>query len=162
MNGTTPVPVRVTSWGLPLALSVILSVPVLAPTAVGVNVTLIVQLAPAASALPQLLVWSKSPLIAIAAIFSVALPALLSVTVSGALVLPTSCLAKLRLASDRVASGPLKNAVPVRLTFCGLPGELSVRVIAPILVPAALGANLTLIVQSPPTARLLGHVSVTV
>ena len=60
--------VRVKSWPMPLKLtvcvlpavpllsSVMVSVPVRAPTAVGVNVTLMVQEAPAATLVPQVLV----------------------------------------------------------------------------------------------------------
>jgi hypothetical protein len=52
----TPVPVRLTVWVAGLALSVIVKVPLLDPAAVGVKVTLRVQLAPAATVAPQLLV----------------------------------------------------------------------------------------------------------
>lgn len=51
-----PLPVRLRMCGLPAALSVITSVPVRAPEAVGVKVTLIVQSAPTATEAPQLLV----------------------------------------------------------------------------------------------------------
>ena len=51
-----PVPERLTVWGLPLALSAMLSAAVRAPLADGVKVTLIVQLAPAATLVPQLFV----------------------------------------------------------------------------------------------------------
>jgi hypothetical protein len=51
-----PVPVRLTTCGLPEALSVTLTVPVRVPAAVGVNFTLMLQFPPAASELPQLLV----------------------------------------------------------------------------------------------------------
>ena len=60
--GATPVPVKLAVCGLPLALSVTVKVPVRVPVAAGANVTLIVHLLPAASELPQLLVWAKSPL----------------------------------------------------------------------------------------------------
>jgi len=43
---------------LPVALSVTVIVPVRVPTAVGVKVTLMEQLAPAAREVPQLLVWA--------------------------------------------------------------------------------------------------------
>ena len=59
---TPPMPVSVAVCGLPLALSVTVKVPVRVPVVVGRKVTLIVHLAPAASELPQLLVWAKSPL----------------------------------------------------------------------------------------------------
>src|SRR5258705_11485587 len=55
-TGAVPVPVRLTICGLPVASSVIVMVPVRVPVAVGVNVTLIVQLAPAATEVPQVLV----------------------------------------------------------------------------------------------------------
>lgn len=51
-----PVPDSETVWGLFEAESVSVKVPVRVPAAVGVKVTLTVQLAPAARLLPQLLV----------------------------------------------------------------------------------------------------------
>ena len=45
------------------ALSVTVSVPFRAPATVGVNVTLIVQFEFAASEVPQVLVWAKSPVV---------------------------------------------------------------------------------------------------
>jgi hypothetical protein len=54
-----PVPLKVTVCGLLLALSVIVNAPLTVPVAEGVNVTLIVQLPPAAMLAPQLLDWAK-------------------------------------------------------------------------------------------------------
>jgi hypothetical protein len=51
-----PVPERLTICGLPLALSVMVTAPLRVPVAVGVKVTLIVQLFPAATLVPQLFV----------------------------------------------------------------------------------------------------------
>src|SRR5438552_3182368 len=51
-----PMPVRLAVCGLPLALSVMYSDEPRVPVASGVNVTLIVQLAPTASEVPQLFV----------------------------------------------------------------------------------------------------------
>src|SRR5208337_4077367 len=59
--GAVPVPERLTVCGLPLALSVMLTEAVRLPLAVGVKVTLMVQLLPAATELPHVLVWVKSP-----------------------------------------------------------------------------------------------------
>jgi len=56
VTGGVPVPESATAWGLFFALSVIESVPVRVPVAVGVNVTLIVQLAPTATDVPQVFV----------------------------------------------------------------------------------------------------------
>jgi len=47
-----PVPLSARVWGLPKALSARVIAPVLAPPAVGVNVTLTLQFAPAATAVP--------------------------------------------------------------------------------------------------------------
>jgi hypothetical protein len=55
---TRPVPVKETVCGLLLALSVMVRVPGLLPVAPGVNVTLMVQLAPAANDDPHVLVWA--------------------------------------------------------------------------------------------------------
>ena len=51
--GYLPRPVKLTICGLPMALSVMASVPVCVPVAVGVKVTLTAQLLPAAKVLPQ-------------------------------------------------------------------------------------------------------------
>ncbi len=89
-----PVPVRLTVWGLSLALSVIVRVPVRVPVAAGENVTLMPQFAPAATELPQVFVSAKSPafvpVIAMIVMFSVALPSLVSVSLSGELITPTT------------------------------------------------------------------------
>lgn len=54
--GAVPVPERLMVCGLLPALSEMVIAPVNGPTVVGVNVTLIVQLPPAATELPQVLV----------------------------------------------------------------------------------------------------------
>jgi len=92
-GGLVPFPVRLTVCGLPPALSVMVKVPVRAPAAVGVNVTLIIQFAPAASvvgligqAVAPVLVSAKSPDAVIVVIVSAAFPVFVSVTVCAALV----------------------------------------------------------------------------
>ena len=57
--GVRPVPLSVMDCGLPLALSVMETVPLALPLLWGVKVTLIVQLAPPASEAGQLLVCAK-------------------------------------------------------------------------------------------------------
>jgi hypothetical protein len=62
--GAVPVPDRLAVCGLPLALSLTVRLALRLPRAVGVNVTLIVQLVLAASVdglMGQLFVWPKSP-----------------------------------------------------------------------------------------------------
>ena len=55
-----PVPLRVILCGLPGSLSLIDNEAVRVPAAVGLNVTLMVQLPPPASEAPQVLIWLKS------------------------------------------------------------------------------------------------------
>ena len=151
--GATPVPDRVTICGLPLALSVTVIVPGWLPVAVGVNVTLMVQFAPAATDVPQVLLCAYCVLAAMLVMLSAVLPMLLSVTVCGPLVVPDAWLPKLTLFEDRLTTGPAAAVpVPVKLTVCGLPAALSVMVIVPVRVPVAVGVNVTLIVQLAPTA----------
>jgi len=57
----TPVPERATVCGEPEPLSATLTEAVRDPVAVGLKATLIVQLLPTATVVPQLLVWLKSP-----------------------------------------------------------------------------------------------------
>jgi hypothetical protein len=92
-GGFVPVPVSVTVCGLPAALSVMVKVPARAPVAVGVNVTLITQFAPAASvagligqAVAPVLVCAKSPDAAKEMIVRGPVPVFVSVTVCAALV----------------------------------------------------------------------------
>jgi hypothetical protein len=78
-----PVPLKATVCGLPLALSAMETEAVRVPAAVGLNVTLIVQLALAAIPVPHVLVWLKStgsvPEKLILEMVSVAVPLLVNV-----------------------------------------------------------------------------------
>jgi hypothetical protein len=105
VTGGTPVPLRATEAGPPAALLATLRVPARAPVVVGVNVTLIVQLAPGASVAPQALVCEKSPDAAIVIAFKLALPLFLSVTVFAALVVPLTWLANASAVGLSVATG---------------------------------------------------------
>jgi hypothetical protein len=75
-----PVPVRLTVCVAGLVLSVMVTAPVLVPVAVGLKITLRVQLAPAATLEPQVLVWEKLPLTLMLVIVRLAFPVLLRVT----------------------------------------------------------------------------------
>ena len=70
-------------------MSVTLRLPVRAPDAVGLNVTLMVQFPAAATELPQVLVSAKSPFATMLVIVRAALPVFDTVTVCAALLLPT-------------------------------------------------------------------------
>jgi hypothetical protein len=103
----TPVPFSDTACGLAAALSVIEIEPVGVPAAVGVKVTEMVQLAPAATLVPQVLVSAKLDEAAILLIVRVAVPVFFKVTVWAALVVPTVWLAKVRLVGDKLTAGVL-------------------------------------------------------
>ena len=88
-----PLPLRLIDWGLFGALSLRVTVPVRVPVAVGVNFTLIVQLAPAATELPQVPSPAKAKLPLMPKLplnVSVALPVLVTVTNCTVLVVPTA------------------------------------------------------------------------
>ncbi|HMC60700.1 MAG TPA: hypothetical protein VKJ01_16035 [Candidatus Solibacter sp.] len=93
MEAAVPVPVSEAVCGLPAALSATETLAARVPEAVGVNVTLMLQLAAAASEAPQVFICVKSPglvpLIVMLVMVSAAVPVLLSVTTPGALLVPT-------------------------------------------------------------------------
>jgi len=90
MAKSMPTPDSETSCGLSVALSTMTSVPILLPTAVGVNVTVMVQLPPDAKLLPQLLLALKSLLALIEDMISVPLPLVVRVMDCPELVPPTT------------------------------------------------------------------------
>jgi len=147
-----PVPVSDTVCGLPDALSVMLKVPVRVPVAVGVNVTLTVQLVLAARLVPQLLLCAKSPLAVMLATLAAAVPVFDTVTGCEALLLPSTCAAKVRALVETVMAGAAP--VPVSETLCGLLEALSVMVSVPGREPLAVGVKLTLTVKLELAATL--------
>jgi hypothetical protein len=157
-----PVPVRLIFCGLPLALSVMATEADRLPDEPGVNITAIVQLFPAATEAPQVVVSAKSPgltpVTAIPEMFNEAFPVFVRVTDCAALVVARFWALKARLVAVRLAVG--LAPVPVRLTICGLPMALSVTVISAVRLPADVGVNVTLIVQLPPAASELPQVEV--
>jgi len=114
------VPVRLIVWAL--TLLAIETEAVRVPLADGLKVTLMVQLAPAATELPQVLLWAKSlaltPETAMLEMFSVALPGLLRVAVCAALALPRDWLPKERLEGETLISAAVP--VPERVTDSGV------------------------------------------
>src|SRR5436305_1826137 len=56
-------------------------------------------------------------------------------------------------ATEREKSAAMLEPAPVRLTVCGLPEVLSVARRLPVRVPDAVGENVTLMAQFPPTAN---------
>src|ERR1039457_5271426 len=114
------------------------------PAAVGVKVTKMLQLPPAATLAPQVLVCAKSPgLVPVTArllIRRVAEPVLLSITDWAALVVPTFWLANVRLPAVSDTTGA-PTPVPDSVMVCGDPAALSVMVTDAPRIPAAVGVN---------------------
>lgn len=160
------VPVSDTTCVPGVAESLSVSVAVRVPVALGVKMTLIAQLAPAARVLgsvPQVFVWPKSmafaPPSAIPLTVNAALPVLDSVTDCAALAVPVAWLANVSVDADKLATGTAAAVlpVPVSVTVCVLGDAVSLIVSVAERVPIALGVNVTLIVQLPPAARILGR-----
>ena len=142
------------------ALSVTVTVAVRAPVAVGVNVTLIVQLEFAATVVPQLFVCAKSPALApvidtLIPVSAVPLP-LDSVSGCELLVVPEDLIAEAHRCSVSASRSP--TPVPDKLDVC-VPA-LSVTVSVPVRAPAAVGVNVTLIVQLEFAATVVPQLSV--
>jgi hypothetical protein len=129
-----------------LALLVTVRVPVRAPDAVGLNVTLTVQELPAAT-LEQVFVWLKSPVTLTPETAAALVPELVTVTVLAEELAPTTVPANDRLAGAAFSTGPGAVPIPVRLTVLVTPPALTVRV--PVRAPVAVGANFTLTVHEP-------------
>ena len=79
--GTNPVPLRLAVCGLPVALSLTLRMPVRVPPPVGLNETLMMQLAPDPREVPHVLVCEKSPVVVTFVMDIVPVPLLRSVMV---------------------------------------------------------------------------------
>jgi hypothetical protein len=138
---------------------VIVSVPVRLPAAVGVKVTEIVHLPPAATLVPQMLVWAKSPEVEMDVIDRAAVPELVRVMVCAALVVPSVWEAKVRVVAERVTEGTEVVPVPVPLSamLCVAYGlvalrELSVSTNVPLIEPKVAGVKLTTYSQELPLA----------
>ena len=84
---------------------------------------------------------------------SAAVPLLVRVMVCAALVVETDWLAKARLLGEKVTAGA--TPVPLSDSCCGLAAALSVKVMAPVRVPVAVGVKVTEIVQTALAARLV-------
>jgi hypothetical protein len=133
-----------------------------APNELGVNVTLIVQLAPAAKLAPQVLVCAKSvvfpvlsPMLVISSEPLVSV--LVSVTGCKALVVPWFCPGKVR-AGDRVADADGARPVPVSTAVAGLARPATATDSIAERTPAVVGLNVTLMVQLKPGAKLVPQV----
>src|SRR5579859_1605750 len=134
------------------------TVALLGPAAKGVKVTVIVQKEFPWTGDPQVLVWLKSPgftptiirPLTVSCLESV----LVSVTVSGAELLPSCTLPKSQLAGESVSGATVST--PCRSIVCGLAGSASEMVKLPDCGPAArLGLKTRLTEQEASGARFM-------
>ena len=143
-------------------MSAMLTEAVRLPSALGVNVTIIVQLPPTATELPHVLVSPKSPALVpeswILVMVTVEFPVLLRVTTWDALGVRRGWLPKFKVEAVRLTTETVP--VPVRVTVCGLLVALSVIIIDAVRLPEAVGLKVTLIVQVPCAATELPQVLV--
>lgn len=136
-------------------MSLTLKAPDRPPLAVGVKVTLTLQLWPGARVLsraPQVFVCVKSPLALIPEIFKVWVPVFVTVTLCGELEPPTVTLPKERLEGVKVTAVADVTPLPLTSMTCGLPEALSVMLNCPVSTPSEEGVNVMSIVQDPPLA----------
>jgi hypothetical protein len=82
-------PLKAIVWGLPLALSEIVSLPVTVPVAFGAKLTLMLHVPPTFRFVPQLLVCVKLAVMDIEMLASAATPVFVSVIDWAALLVPT-------------------------------------------------------------------------
>ena len=104
MGTVTPVPLSEINCGVLGALSTRVTEPNAPPPVVGVKVTLMVQIPPAAKDEPQVLVWAKGAVAVIDVRFRVPVPVLDTVTVCVALVVFRICEPKLRVLAESNAA----------------------------------------------------------
>jgi hypothetical protein len=156
----SPIPVRDAVCGLPEALSETLRLPLRAPLAVGVKLTVIPQFAPPARLVPHVFVWLKSPLADTLKMLSAMEPVFVRVACWEALDEPTLVPGKLKEEGNSEALAPGVRPVPVSDAACELPEASSLTVSVPFRAPPAVGVKVTLIVQLEPAPRLAPQVFV--
>jgi len=152
-DGAVPFPVSSMECGLPLALSVNVSVAERTLVPEGVNTTFTVAVPPGAAVMGVgLALKVKSPAsypeMAIAEMTRSLVPALPITTDIGALAMFTFWFAKPKLAGVRVMAAPAEP-VPDNATVCGLPLALSVIVSVAERLPEPAGVNVTMMAVMP-------------
>jgi hypothetical protein len=144
--GATPVPVRAMVKGLPAPLYITVMLPVCAPIAVGVKVTLILHVPLAATEAPQVLVATNSVDEDAMVTGTAVVELFVSVIFFAALVEPTPVEPKL---SEVVESVMTPIPVPLRVTVCVAGDALSVTTTLPVAAPSAVGLKVILILHVP-------------
>jgi hypothetical protein len=155
---TTPVPLSPTGAAGGVAFVATARLPLRAPVAAGVNVTLMVQVAPAATLDPHVWVAAKSPLAVTEFTASATAWLFFSCTLRAADVEPTVCAGKVRLAGLNVTGS---MPVPSSATLCGDPGAFVLTRAEPVLVPAAAGVKVIVSLHLPPAASVAPQLCVT-
>lgn len=157
--GPSPVPVRATTdGGTPEEVLVMFSVPVRVPVAVGVKITLVEQLAPAARVATQVLAESeKSPVKESASPVSDAAPEFEMEMLIGVLELPICTPPKVSNCALTCKLGAARP-VPVKVTTReGTPAVVLAMVNVPLWLPTAVGAKSTCIEQLLPALSVVVH-----
>jgi hypothetical protein len=155
-----PVPLSDRLAGTVATLAETVNVPVLAPVPIGVKLTVMLQLAPAAMLPMQGLLCVKSPLVApggqvlMAEIVTALAVPFVRVTVCGALLVPTTWLPKVSDDGDRVR---LPTPVPLSDTLAGTVATLADTVSVPVLAPVPIGVKLTVMLHEAPAASVPMH-----
>jgi hypothetical protein len=159
-----PVPVSAAVCGPLGSLSATLKVAVAAAAAVGVNVTLMVQAAPAARVVPQVVVSANNdadvPPMETAMALKGEVVLLLRVTIFAGLVVLMDWLPKATVAGVR--NIPVGGVVPVPVSaiVCGLLGSLSTTVSAAFSVAVVEAVKIISMVQFEPAANVVVQVEV--
>ena len=145
-----PVPLSpAANWPPPAALPVKVSKPEAGPATVGLNVTVKVQVALAASVAPQVVVWVNGPVMPMPEIFKTPFPVFFKVTICVGLVPPTTSLAKFNvvgLSDTPAVCIPIPENLKVN---DGVPGASVCSVSVPVRNPVAVGAKITATEQVP-------------
>ncbi len=153
----TAVPERPIVTG-PLALLTTLALPVTLPELVGAKTTLNVAVCPAASvAVSPLVMYPAGTLIA--EMFTMVLPALVSVTVCALLLLPRETFPKLSEAGLAESCKVEATPVPLRATLVGEFGALLAKEMLPVREPVLAGVNATSRFALCPGSKLKGTTS---
>lgn len=146
-GAASPVPMRATACGLPGAVSMTDRSAMRNPPAVGLNLTLAVQVPVGAKGPPQLFVWVKSelfiPVMLIPVTFNDAFPVFSMTMAAGLLLTPTACGEKFSWLGYEVRNGPF-TPVPLSAIASGLIRVLSVIVMLPDCDPVVVGEKVTL------------------
>src|SRR5271169_2972110 len=155
-------PASGTECGLPAALSATRIDAARFPAATGLKTTFTRQLLLVPRTDEQLFVWLKSPALAPATLIRLMATALVpvfeSVSICGALGVPTLCGAKVKLGGEIEMVGAI--AMPESAMIWGLPEALSTKFRLALFEPADCGAKPTATTQLAPIATVppgLGH-----